>query len=107
MNNLETILQIHREPDEDWQSVFQRLDSYGALDFKTLTKVVIYLIERIEENGRTTQREERTTSYTDIRGEDSPIQERVRGTNEEVRPDAENPTDDSDNSEQSNETLVI
>lgn len=50
MNKLETILGTVKGENESWQDVFARVDATGGIDIKTLTKVVIYLLE--EQDGR-------------------------------------------------------
>jgi hypothetical protein len=112
VSNIEDILGTMIEPDESWKSVFARVDAMGGLDVKTLTKVIIYILERLDENER--HRKDTgdyvTKSYgsvTDFGGTDDPIQEGIGGVDEEVQPDPKDTGTDSDNGTQEPEPVVV
>jgi hypothetical protein len=110
VSNLEEILGTYIEPDEGWQSVFDRIASTGALDMKTLTKVIIYMLERLDEYERHRKQD---TGYiaksygTDFRRADEPIQEGAGGIDEEVQPVVEDTGTDSDSGTQEPEPTVV
>jgi len=113
MTNIEEILGTYIEPDESWQSVFSRISATGALDMKTLTKVIIYLLERFDEYERHRKEDTGTTTSgyavfdTNVGGTDSPIQEGIGGVNEEVQPDPESAGTNSDSGTQEPNPVVV
>jgi len=111
VNSLEQILGTYIKPDENWQSVFGRMSATGALDMKTLTKIVIYLLERFDEYEKHREDDRRYSSdyiaNANVGGEDSTVQDRVGEANEEVRPNIESTGTDSDNRTQEPDPAVI
>jgi len=85
MNNIENILGTIKGETESWEDVFKRVDKEGGIDLKTLTKIVIYLLEKQDE--RTTFSRESHGINEGTRGfgqEDTGIQSGDRPTEEEI-----------------------
>lgn len=48
MNKIETALDTIKGKDETWKEVFARVDKTRGLDTKTLTKVVVAIVEKLD-----------------------------------------------------------
>lgn len=111
---IEEILGTLKGDNETWAQVFARVDTQGGIDIKTLTKVVIYLLE--EQDGRTHTYENQATysggaatieEYRSSR-EDKPVQIGIGRVEEEIQPGipSEDGTDPNVSGETSPETII-
>lgn len=63
MNKIEEILGTVKESNETWEDVFKRIDSGGGIDFKTITKIVVYILGELDERTNYTVTPANTITY--------------------------------------------
>jgi len=83
---IEEILQTTKSEHETWADVFKRIDETRGIDHKTLTNVVIYLLEKQDEkttfSGESYGIDEGTGR---LESKDTGIQDGDRQPKEEIR----------------------
>jgi len=94
VSKLETILQTQKDESETWGDVLKRLDSAGQLDFKLLTKLVIYLLDKEEDGQERTDTGVVAREY-DLGTEVSGLQQGITGSDGEISPDIKDTADDN------------
>jgi hypothetical protein len=77
---VEEILGTIKGEHESWKDVFNRVDASGGIDIKTLTKVVIYILEELDD------RKDRYDTEFRPANENNRIQERTREVKEKIQP---------------------